>query len=104
MCRPSGEEATDFTQSLVCPSRGLPTAAPVPVCQIRMVQSSDPEMMRWPLGEGATDVNPSVCPSRILLTAAPVSASQIRMVRSTDPDMMCSPSGEYAMDHTHKVC
>ncbi len=35
----------------VCPSRGSPTGAPVSASQIRMVLSSDPEMMFCPSGE-----------------------------------------------------
>src|SRR5258706_317464 len=61
MCRPSGERATDTTPS-VCPSRGLPTAAPVSASQIRMVLSKDPEMICSPLGEQLMHVIYPGCP------------------------------------------
>ena len=59
---PSGENATDVTQS-VCPSNGPLTTSCICVSRILTVLSHDPETMRLPSGENATDVTQSSCPS-----------------------------------------
>src|SRR5580693_9269221 len=49
--------------------------------QIRTVLSRDPETMRVPSGENATDQTQPECPHRGPLMGAPDAASQIRTVR-----------------------
>ena len=50
MCRLLGEQTTDQIV-LECPVRGLPMTPPVRASQIRMVLSSDAEMMCCPSEE-----------------------------------------------------
>ena len=60
----------------VCPSRGLPTWAPVCASHTWIVQSLEPDTMYLPSGENPIDSTESVYPCRWLPTWAPVCASQ----------------------------
>lgn len=53
MRRPSGENATEFTND-EWPTSGLETAAPVSASEVHSVLFQEPEMMRRPLGENAS--------------------------------------------------
>jgi hypothetical protein len=50
MCWPSGENATNMTQS-VCPVKGPATVSPVMAFHTRIALSRKPEMMYWPSDE-----------------------------------------------------
>ena len=71
MCWPSGENATELTQSL-CPVNGPPTVSLVKALQTRMVLSFEPETMHLPSGENATDLTDHVCPINGPATVSPV--------------------------------
>ena len=60
-----------------------------------MLLSHDPEIIREPSGENATDKTGSLCPRRVVI-AVPVFASQSRTVQSCDPEAIRVPSGENA--------
>src|SRR5580658_6040540 len=61
MRSPSDEKSTDIIFP-VCNSGGLQTISPVSASQMQMVLSSDPETIRFPSGEYATQLTGSVCP------------------------------------------
>ena len=73
---PSGENDTEFTQS-VCPSSGPNTHSPDTASHTRTVLSSDPDTMRDPSGENDTDVTEEVCPV-IFRRHAPPACSSVR--------------------------
>jgi len=56
----------------------------------------EPDTMRLPSGEIATDQTTPVCPRRGAPNGLPVSASQTRIVLSSEPDTMRLPSREIA--------
>src|SRR6266571_7503673 len=96
---PSGENATDQTQS-VCPVNGPAAVSPVVAFHTRIVRSEEPETMCWPSGENATDKTESVCPVSKPATVSPVVAFHTRIVPSEEPETMRWPSGESAMELT----
>ena len=69
-----------------------------------MVLSNEPEAIRLPSGEIATDHTGSVCPRSGSPTCTLVSKSQTLIVRSSEPETMYLPSDEIAADHTESVC
>jgi hypothetical protein len=97
---PSGEKATDMTESLwplrVC------LWAPMAASQSRTVLSFEADATVVPSGEKATDMTDSLWPSRVCLWA-PVAASQSRTVLSSEADATVVPSGEKATDMTESL-
>src|SRR5882757_5959640 len=72
--------------------------------QRRMALSDEPDTIRDPSGENATELTPLECPSSGLPMGSPVSASQRRMVLSHEPDTIQDPSRENATDSTRLEC
>jgi hypothetical protein len=71
---------------------------------MRTVLSDEPDAIRLPSGEKATDKTQPVCPVNGWPSGAPVSESQMRTVLSDEPDAIRLPSGEKATDETKPVC
>jgi hypothetical protein len=99
MCLPSGENATDVTES-VCLVKGPAAVSPVTAFHTRIVPSFEPETMCRPSGENATEQTELVCPVKEPAAVSPVMAFHTRIARSSEPEMMCWPSGENATDKT----
>src|SRR6267154_391610 len=107
---PYGKNAAELTPSTspssatLCPVRGARSGSLVSASHNRIVVSSDPDTMRLPSGENATELTQLSCPVRGARSGSPVSASHNRMVLSYDPDTMRLPSGENAADVTSPLC
>ena len=69
---------------------------------VRTVSSQEPEAIKAPSGEKATDNTPLVCPFMTLI-AFPDLASHVRTVQSVEPDAIIEPSGEKATELTGLV-
>jgi len=80
----------------------LRTSLPDLAFQIRIVLSYEPDMIRLPSGENATDSTQPLWPSS-LRTSLPDLASQIWTVLSPEPDTIWLLSGENATDLTEPV-
>jgi len=70
---------------------------------MRIVLSAEPETIRLPSSENATDITELVWPSKGPDTVWPVAAFQMRIVLSPEPDATSSPSGENATYLTQLV-
>src|SRR5712692_10623519 len=89
MREPSGDHATDSTQS-VCPSR-VRTSRPVSAAQILIVVSNEPLTICELSGDHATESTKLPCP-RSVWRSVPVLAAQTLIVASADPLAMRVPS------------
>src|SRR6266702_3331015 len=83
---------------------GLPLSLPQWRSTHELFPSFEPETMRWPSGESATELIPCVCPVNGPPSVSPVVAFQTRIVPSEEPDTMRWPSCENATDMTQSVC
>ena len=72
----------DGPDQLLWPFKGPTTSSPVSASHTRIVLSSEPETMRRPSGENATDLTQSLWPFKGPTTSSPVSASHTRIVLS----------------------
>ena len=79
-------------------------ASPVSASQRRIVPSREPDTIRDPSGENATERTQLECPLSGLPMASPVSASQRRMVLSHEPDTIRDASGENWTENTSLPC
>src|SRR6266702_436047 len=105
MCRPSGENATDWTKpGLVCPVNGPAAVSPVIALHTRIVPPCEPETMRWPSGENAKDMTGCLCPVNGPAAVSPVVAFHTRIVPPCELETMRWPSGKNATDMTECVC
>jgi len=102
----SVQDATDAMGAAkrVFVSRSSPIVIPDAASHNRIVLSLEPETMRVPSGENATDETQPECPCRGLPMAVPDAASHNRIVLSPEPETMCVPSGENATDETQSEC
>src|SRR6266702_3101543 len=64
------------------PVNGPASVSPVIAFHMRIVRSFEPETMRWPPRENATDLTESVCPVNGPASISPVVAFHTRIVRS----------------------
>src|SRR6266571_4603335 len=82
------------------PINGPASVSPIVAHHIRIVPSFEPETMRWPSGENATDTTEDVCTVNGPASVSPVVAFHTRIVPSLEPETMRWPSGESAMERT----
>lgn len=71
---------------------------------MRMVQSLEPDTMKQPLGENATELTEPVCPVIGRASGRPVRVSITQILQSLEPDITRMPSGENATERTESVC
>jgi hypothetical protein len=102
---PFGEYMTDFTFVIRVVSRFSKIETPVQLVksQRRSMWSSDPETMRVPSGENATDFTALEWPLRVAIHR-PLVVSQSRSVQSRDPETKSAVVLENETDVTLSEC
>lgn len=104
--RPSGEKATEYTESL-CPSN-VRTRRPVSTSHTRTMRSSEPAATYWLVGDTDTDVIPSVGPfissSPRVDSNLPESSDHNLAFLSPEPEIINCPDCEASTEYMSVLC
>src|SRR6266702_3995689 len=82
------------------PINGPASFSPVVVFHTQIAPSREPETMRLPSGENATEKTENPCPVNGPVSVSPVVAFHTQIVPSREPETMRWPFGENATDVT----